>query len=386
MTITLKSKISDVLKKKSIWIILIITGIICKLILLPVKTGDSVYFLSWIDFIKSHDYFSSLKYGFYDYSPPYIYILIIVSKLGLNSLFSIKIASIVFEYLAAFYIGKIAFLKYKSAITIWIAIAVIPILPTVLLNSSYLSQCDSIYSAFTIGSIYFILTKKQFLSVLFLGVSIAFKLQAVMVLPLFYVLFLRKEINWYYFLVLPVVFILSLLPAWMYGRTFNELLNIYVSQADHFHFLTLNFPNLYIWINNDYYQSVKISGMLFTFIFTLITGYLISRKKIIFSLEIWVKLAFLSSILIPFILPGMHERYMYLGDILGVLYYLIVRKNIHLPLGILLISLYSYIRCSRYNDILPMWPAFVVYSTIIILTAFDFIKSLNHESEPIKVQ
>ena len=384
MANTLKSKISNILKGKSIWIILIITGIICKLILLPVKTGDSVYFLSWIDFIKSHGYFSSLKYGFYDYAPSYIYILIFISKIGLNSLYSIKIASIIFEYLAAFYIGKIAFLKYNSKITIWIALAVIPILPTVLLNSSYLSQCDSIYSALVIGSIYFILKKQQFLSVLFLGISIAFKLQAVMVLPLFYILLLRKDIKWYYFLVVPIVFIFSFIPALIFGRTLNELLNIYISQADHFHFLTLNFPNLYIWINNDYYQSVKISGMIFTFIFTILTGYWISRKKIIFTLEIWVKLAFLSSILIPFILPGMHERYMYLGDILGVLYYLILRKKIQLPLGILLVSLYSYIRCSRYNDILPMWPAFVVYLSIIIFTTFDFINSLNNDPETIK--
>ena len=80
----------------------------------------------------------------------------------------------------------------------------------------------------------------------------------------------------------------------------------------------------------------------------------------------------------------MHERYMYLGDILGVLYYLILRKKIQLPLGILLISLYSYIRCSRYNDILPMWPAFVVYLSIIIFTTFDFINSLNNDPETIK--
>jgi len=381
---TLKFRLINILKHKCFWLILIILGIIIKLILLPVKTGDSVYFLAWINFIKTNGYFSSLKYGFYDYSPPYIYILIIISKIGLNPLYSIKIVSIAFEYLAAYYIGKITLLKYKSNITSWIALAVIPILPTVLLNSSYLSQCDSIYSAFALGSVFFMLKKQQLLAVLFLGISISFKMQAVMLLPFFFIMMLRKKIYWYYFLIIPMVFIFSLLPAWLYGRTLKELLNIYISQTDHFHFLTMNFPNLYIWISNEYYQSVKLAGMVFTAIFTLFTGYWISKIKTVFTLELWVKLAFLSSIVIPFILPGMHERYMFLGDILGVLYYLVVRKNIHFPIGIILVSFYSYIRCSKYNDILPMEPAFIVYLSVIIFTTFDFIKSLNNDPDQIK--
>ena len=204
-------------------------------------------------------------------------------------------------------------------------------------------------------------------------------MQAVMLLPFFFIMMLRKKIYWYYFLIIPMVFIFSLLPAWLYGRTLKELLNIYISQTDHFHFLTMNFPNLYIWISNEYYQSVKLAGMVFTAIFTLFTGYWISKIKTVFTLELWVKLAFLSSIVIPFILPGMHERYMFLGDILGVLYYLVVRKNIHFPIGIILVSFYSYIRCSKYNDILPMEPAFIVYLSVIIFTTFDFIKSLNND-------
>jgi len=191
---------------------------------------------------------------------------------------------------------------------------------------------------------------------------------------------LRGKINWYYFLLIPVVFILSVIPAWSLGRSISELINVYASQTNHYQFLTLNFPNLYIWISNDYYEPVKLAGMIVTVLLTLLSGYLLSKKKYIFTFEIWVKLAFLSAIVIPFILPGMHERYMYLGDVLGVLYYLVTRKNIHLPAGIILVSFYSYIRCSRFNDILPMEPAFVLYLTVITLTILDFIKSLKNES------
>lgn len=378
-------KFSQILYYKKIWIGLIIIGLIIKLILFPVKTGDYIGFIHpWLEFIKIHGYFSSLKYSFYDYTPSYIYILVVIAKIGFNPLYSVKIVSILFEYLAAYFIGKIAFQKYNNKLAIWISLAVIPLIPSVILNSSYLSQCDSIYAAFVMGSIYFILNKKQLLSVLFLAIAFAFKMQTAFILPFFFVLMLRRNIRWYYFLLIPCVFILSIIPAWIFGRPFEELLKVYLAQSERFKFLTLNFPNVYIWIPNSFYDPARITGMLLAFFITLFSGFWLSRKKITFSFESWIKLAFLSSIIIPFILPGMHERYMYLGDLLGVLYFMIFRKNIHIPIGILLVSFYSYIRCSRFNDILPMWPAFIVYTVIIILTAIDFIKSIKAESNEIR--
>lgn len=380
-----KIEIQKFKRGKSICILLIIIGFISKIILFPVKTGDYIGFLQpWLEFIKTHGYFSSLKYGFYDYTPSYIYILAIIAKIGFNPLYSVKLVSIFFEYLLAFFIGKIAYQKYKNNLHIWIAMAVIPLLPSVLLNSSYLSQCDSIYAAFTLGSVFFILNKEHLLSCLFLGIAFAFKMQTVMILPFFFIMMLRGGIRWYYFLVTPFVFVISLIPAWFLGRSFSDLLSVYISQTDHYHYLTLNFPNLYFLISNNYYEPVKIAGILTTTLITLFTGVWLSSKKFIFSFEIWIRLAFLSAVIIPFLLPGMHERYLYLGDVLGVLYFLVLRKNIHLPLGILFVSFYSYIRCSRFNDILPMEPAFFVYLSVIVFTTFDLIKSLKNESNPVK--
>jgi Gpi18-like mannosyltransferase len=368
--------------RKKVYFLLIVFGLTAKILLLPVRTGDFVGFLQpWLNFIQSHGYFSSLKYGFYDYTPAYIYILILIAKIGLNPLFCIKITSIFFEYIAAFFVGKIAGLKFKTLPMVWIAMAIVPLLPTVLLNSSYLSQCDSIYAAFVLGSIYFLFIQKQLLSVLMLGIAFSFKMQFVMLLPFYFVMLLRGNIRWYYFLMVPAVFIFSLLPAYVMGRPLSGLLNVYLSQADHYHFLTLNFPNIYIFFDNAFYQPIKIAGMIITFVLTFVFGIILSRKKYQFSFDQWVRLVFLSAIVIPFLLPGMHERYMYLGDISGVLYWFVLRKKPLIPLGIWLISFYSYIRCSRFNDVLPMEPAFVLYIAVIIFTVFDFIQHLENESK-----
>lgn len=375
------------LHQRSTWIALIVVGVLAKFALFPVKTGDYVCFLEpWLNFIKSHGYCASLKFGFYDYAPSYIYILIVIAKLGLNPLFSVKIVSIIFEYLAAFFIGKILVHRFKNPIFIWLSLAVIPILPSILFNSGYLSQCDSIYSTFVIASIYYALKEKQFLSIVFFGIAFAFKMQAVMLLPFYFVMMLRGNIRWYYFLLVPLIFILSILPTWLYGRSFSDLLSVYMAQTNRYPFLTMNFPNFYIWISDVYYSSMKLAGILLTILATLVTGLLLSRHKYKFSFEIWIRFAFLSAIVIPFLLPGMHERYMYLGDILGVLYFLVLRKNSYFPIGILLVSFYSYIRCSRFNDILPMWPAFIIYFSVILFAINDFIIALKNESNDAIIQ
>jgi len=381
---TLKKRLFDFTSKKTIWIVLIIAGLLMKFMLFPIRTGDFIGFLSpWMEFIKTHGYFSSLKYGFYDYTPSYMYILIAITKSGLNPLYSVKIVSVLFEYLAAFFIGKIALQKYPGKPFMLVSLAILPLIPSVILNSSYLSQCDSIYAAFVMGSLYFILQKRQFLSVLFLAIAFAFKMQTVMILPLYFVMMLRGNIRWYYFLLVPFVFVLSIIPTWLYGRSFTDLLHVYIAQTDRFRFLTLNFPNIYIWINNVFYEPVKVGGIILTSMLTILSGFWLSRKQLKFSLESWIKLAFLSAIIVPYFLPGMHERYMYLGDLLGLLYIFVLRKNIYLPLGIWVVSFYSYIRCSRFNEILPMSPTFFIYTCVIIFTLIDFIKSIQRESTEI---
>jgi len=361
--------------------VLIGIGLVIKVALFPVQTGDYTHYLApWLHFIQAHGYASSLKFDFYNYTPAYIYILIGIARVGVYPLYAIKIVSVLFEYLMAYFIGKTVYLKYQNNIVVWISLAIVPLLPTVLLNSSYLAQCDAVYAAFVAGSIFFALKEKPFLSILFLGLAFTFKLQTALLLPFYFVMLLRGNIRWYYFLLIPAVFVLSILPAWLYGRSFTGLLSIYQQQATEFRYLTLNFPNVYIWISNEYYTSVRAAGMVITVLLTGAAGWRLSRKRFTFTFENWVRLAFLSAMVVPFLLPGMHERYMYPADVLGVLYYMVIRKNIHLPVGVLLVSTYSYIRCSKYHDVLPVEPAFIVYLLVIIFTSADFVTGLRTKS------
>lgn len=148
-------------------------------------------------------------------------------------------------------------------------------------------------------------------------------------------------------------------------------------QSNYDHELTLNFPNLYIWIDNIYYNPVKLIGIIFTVVLTLCSGILLRKYR--FSYEMWIRFSLLSSVLIPFILPGMHERYLYLGDIMSLLYFMVFRKQFFVPGTILSFSLYSYARCSRYNYLLPMWPVFFLYLFFIVFLCIDFLSKLRNE-------
>ncbi|WP_337941719.1 hypothetical protein [Parabacteroides sp.] len=374
--------LQSLFRNKKFLALLIAMGLVIKLLMIPFipEPGDYTFFLKpWVEFIRSHGYWQAFRFEFANYSPAYLYFLLGIAKLGGEPLIPIKLLSICFEYVAAWFIGGIAYQKYRENWVRWCALAVVPLLPTVLINSSYWGQCDSIYVSFLIGSIYFALKKRSFLSILFLGISFSFKLQAVLLFPFYFVLLLRNRIKWYYFLLVPAVYLISLLPAYCAGRPLTELLSVFVAQSGHYEELSLQFPNLYMWISNDYYEPVKWGGILFTFLFALLTGGLLAKKyKTELTDDYLVRLALLSAVIFPFILPGMHERYMYAGDLLAIVYIMCFPSKFYNALGVPLISFFSYALCTSLNELLIRYwgvPVTLFYLCVIGLLVRDFYVS-----------
>ncbi|MCS2890193.1 hypothetical protein NXY11_23665 [Parabacteroides faecis] len=380
--------LQSLFRNKKFLALLILAGLLIKLLMLPFfpEPGDYTFFLKpWVEFIRSHGYWQAFRFEFANYSPAYLYFLLGIAKLGGEPLIPIKLVSICFEYVAAWFIGGIAYQKYKEDWVRWCALAVVPLLPTVLINSSYWGQCDSVYASFLMGSIYFVLRKRSFLSILFLGISFSFKLQAVLLFPFYFVLLLRNRVKWYYFLLVPAVYLISLLPAYCAGRPLTELLSVFISQSEYYESLSLQFPNLYMWISDDYYETVKWIGILLTCLFALLIGGLLAKKyRAQLTNDYLVRLAFLSAVIFPFLLPGMHERYMYVGDLLAVAYIMYFPSKFYNALGIPLISLFSYALCTSLNESLIRYlgvPVTIFYICVIGLLIRDFYLSSLKEDK-----
>lgn len=380
--------LQSLFRNKKFLALLILAGLLIKLLMLPFfpEPGDYTFFLKpWVEFIRSHGYWQAFRFEFANYSPTYLYFLLGIAKLGGEPLIPIKLVSICFEYVAAWFIGGIAYQKYKEDWVRWCALAVVPLLPTVLIDSSYWGQCDSVYASFLVGSIYFVLRKRSFLSILFLGISFSFKLQAVLLFPFYFVLLLRNRVKWYYFLLVPAVYLISLLPAYCAGRPLTELLSVFISQSEYYESLSLQFPNLYMWISDDHYETVKWIGILLTCLFALLTGGLLAKKyRVQLTNDYLVRLALLSAVIFPFLLPGMHERYMYVGDLLAVAYIIYFPRKFYNALGIPLISLFSYALCTSLNESLIRYlgvPVTIFYICVIGLLIRDFYLSSLKEDK-----
>lgn len=333
-------------KMKYYLLIVIFFVIIAKLLLFDFQYVDYGYYLSrWIHDIKANGYLSALKDPFYNYTPAYMYILVLIAKLDLNALYAIKLVSIGFEYILAFFIGRLAFLYVKKKNVIWLALALVPLVPTLMLNSSFMSQCDAIYASFAVGSVYFALTNRQWTAMLFLGLAFALKAQTAMVLPFYFVYLLRGNIRWYMFLIVPSIYFISVIPVWIVGRPLVDLLTIYIGQAEYNVELVKNFPNFYIWVE-QWGSVAKICGLLIVFCGTMLMGWILKNKKYQLTIVQWTQILLFSAVACPFFLPGMLERYMYLGDVFAILLVLVVPKlkNILLAISIIFISFYSYIR------------------------------------------
>lgn len=385
-------------KKQYGLLAIIILGMVVKLLLLDYQYIDYGFYLSrWIGEIKENGYLNALKEPFYNYAPAYMYVLVLIAKLDLYPLYAIKIVSIAFDYVLAFWVGRLLYLYFRKDIVLWLSFAIIPLIPTVLLNSAFMSQCDSIYISFILGSLYFLFTKRQLWAILFLGIAFSLKVQTAIILPFFFVYMLRGHIKWYLFLLIPLVYFMSIIPVWMVGRPLSELLTVYIAQAEYNTELVKNFPNIYLWIAG-WGDIAKLVGLLSVFLLTVIGGKILSQKKYTFTLELWFKLVFLSAIVCPFLLPGMLERYMYLGDVFAIVYIALNRRNIFAGLGILFVSFYSYVRCIytfsfsadgfypsspfAIFEFIPWKAVSILYICIIMYVFFDFIKTLkNSRSE-----
>lgn len=301
----------------------IILSIILRLICVPNKSSDFKWALtSWYNFIAEHGGLSALKYTFSDYTPLYLYWLVIASTLlsGLIKNFSIKLLAMACDYVCAFFVYKLVQLKYPSTRKPILAFLSVILSPIVIYNSALWGQCDVIYTTGIIACLYFLCITKKAQAFISFGVAISAKLQAIFFLPFLGILLLKKQIQFKYFLLIPLVYIISVLPAWFVGHNFIDLLLIYFRQGTQYKKLVQGAPNLYQWLPQAWYQWVLPLGIIITIIVVILLIYKTSKNPTKLRKEHLIDLAMISVLLVPYTLPKMHERYFFTADIISLVY------------------------------------------------------------------
>lgn len=305
---------------------------------------DYEYFLhGWFSAIREKGGLASIGLNLGDYTPLYYYLLALVSYIPIKDLYLIKALSCVGDIVLAFYVMLIVKLKYRE---FWgeIAYAVVMFLPSVIINSSVWAQCDSIYTAALVACVYYLMKDKNYSAVTAFSIAFAFKLQAVFLAPLMLLLVLKRRIKLRGVLILPLVYFISALPAAFMGRNLWDLMTIYVNQAGEYNQLNMTIPNLFTWFPQDVPEYVGKAAVYFAGAAVLITFAYFCSRRFTISKEMILAIALFYVLLLPYILPYMHERYYYPADILSVAFAFYFPEKVYIPVITVLTSTYSTCR------------------------------------------
>jgi Gpi18-like mannosyltransferase len=381
--------------KKADWetiaylILATIVAVFVRLSLLGYKSADyETYTKIWYNAIQTMG-ISALRGDFSNYNPPYLYLLYLVARFlpGLVDVVAIKFPSLIADFVCAGFIYKIVSFNSGNRYAALFAYCATLLSLPVILNSSFWGQADSIYTAGLIASLYFLMTKRNWLSFIAFGVAFAFKLQSIFFLPILIALWFRKEISWKYFLAIPIVYFISILPAWIIGRPIMSIIGIYFSQAGEYNKLTSHAPNLYAWfpIGKDIFQIFLPAGIALAVTVILIFILIITKSKTKLSPAHYLEIAFFSVLIVPFVLPKMHQRYFFPADILSIAFGFYFPTYFYVPIIINLVSFFSYqyflfgVEPYRNSDL-----ALVMFA-ILAITASKILRDLyitkNEEGE-----
>ncbi len=366
---------------------LIGTGILALLVrgtFFPFVSTDFRDFLSlWFDTLRQNGGLGAIGLAVGDYSPPYIYLLALLTYLPLDGLHAVKLLSCAADLVLALYAMRIVWQVVGNKSYALLAWCGALFLPTVLINSAVWAQCDAIYTAGLLACLYYFLREDSLRGMLAFSLALAFKLQAVFLAPLLLALLLKGRLRPLHLLLPPAVYLLGILPAALMGRDFGELLTIYLSQAGSYQELSMMAPNPYSWLNGMDSEIFAPAGILLLLGVTLIGCYFLVSSRVKLSERAIVSLALLSVLLAPYLLPHMHERYFYAADLLSLIYWFCYPRRWYVPLGVVGCS--SYVVCnfvfSFDGGFLRVELLAVVLLVVTFLLLRDTVRELRGEAQ-----
>ncbi len=338
--------------QKNMWELAVIAGTAVSLLLRYtfrwLVSGDYVYFLEgW--YYELQGGFSSLTHPVGNYNFLYQMCIALMTYIPIEPLFAYKILSVIFDYALAAALAAIVWQisgqnKKIRAVAAYLMVIFSPI---VVLNSSGWAQCDSIYVFWIIFSLLLLLKEKYFLSLLLLGVAFSFKLQAVFILPFYlFVYFAGRKFSILHFLTVPLMMLLTNLPAVFFGRKITEIFSIYFGQTMSYKNVSLNYPafwNLfYPEKSESFYIIQNPSAIIFTIVVLAALMAVLLMRRIKLDDRNMIYIAFLSAYTCVFFLPHMHERYSYIYEILAIAVLFLNKRTIFLMAPLYVISFVEY--------------------------------------------
>ena len=369
-------------KKKSAFVFIIITlmALTVRYIGRDIISADMVIaFLPWFKTMKECGGLASLSSNVGDYSLLYQTMVALLTYIDADPVYLYKTVSVIFDFLIAVSIAfflcdceaETVFKRQSKEMFFCITYAAVLFLPTVFMNSAFWGQCDSIYTFFLSWSIWFLYKETFPLSFFMLGLALAFKLQPILLFPLYvYYYFSKKRFSLLNILITPCTFWLSGIIVYIYRWNTFESVGVYSNQVVMFKRMWMNVPSFWILIGDDY-NKLHLFAIGLTFLILGIGLVLIlTGRQHMDSFEQIIALAVFVEWTCIVFLPAMHERYTYVMDLLLLMLAFINKKYLKyafIAIGTSCITYSSYLFTNKGLSL----PIVIVYIFVWFLYTYS---------------
>jgi len=284
-----------------------------------------VSLLPWYYFLLEHGAFSALALNFSNYTPPYLYLLSIgtLAHGALDPATTIRAISVSFNAIAGLLVFLFAVATGWSRWQSMQIAFIFLVLPEMIVNSLVWGQCDIIYTLFLMAFIYFLTEERGWLATTMLGIAFAFKLQTIFIGPFVFYLLLVRLLLWRQLIMVPLMYLLFMVPSAVAGRRWNDLLSIYLSQFDEYKSLSMGAPNPYYVFQKIFPGSYELGlhmGLMLAVIVGLVLVALFIHRGLGRSPRSLLLMATLTLTIMPYVLPKMHERYFFPASAMAFLF------------------------------------------------------------------
>ena len=302
----------------------------------------------WYEDLKASGSIRGLAEYNGDYNLPYVTILYFLTWIPVPPLISIKLSSILFDYLLALLVmvmaAKAAPLGKKDLYGV-IAYGLVLLNPVAVINSGYLAQCESLWAFLALYAFWLVWKGHPAWGMLFFGFSFAMKPQGVFILPILLIFYFKeKRFSILHFLWALAGIQLTCIPAIIGGCGFDVFYRFLKMMMGHYPYVYYYYPNIWTYLQEAPYYVYGKVAIASTFVVLLLFAVLFVRSRKKASLQDMLLYVTWTAMTCAMLLPCMHERYNYLSELL-LCVCAIKEKKYRLPA--LLLSLASIQCCGQ---------------------------------------
>lgn len=367
-----EQRIQNSLRKHILWWAMgavFMLGLLIRYTFLPLMVADMEFMnIGWFDAIKAGGMANALAPQYqWTYSPLHLYLWTLAAQLfpHAEDILVLKVVSLLME----------AGLMVASGLLLWatlppknrllgmfVGLSVLWLSPILLLNVAGWGQTDASYTALSILSIWLLIRNRPAWSMVCFGLALAFKLQALFLLPALMVAYfcMEKKFSVLWFLLIPAVWVASGIPMALIGQSPFYAVSVYFQQTDLYSNATFNCPNLFAMLGDALVSNRMIQGMWQRYGLVLaiaalggMATWLIYRHKTVDSRTLMLLGAW-SVLVCIFFLPRMHERYGIVSEVLLALWAVALWK----PRGFFYVALGMLPTVSAYCQYMFKQPIF----------------------------